>query len=1260
MRPRIGALVLALCLTLGVASQARANPLIDLGVNFYPNGLNNHQVVVGEFDLQGDSQTAIPSHAYVWKAGVMTKLHEPNGAYASDAYAVSDAGRIVGDAKGESPYYPNHGEYWDGPDDAPHQVGPVEGEDKNDYSEVTDVTTSGEMVGQTVDSTATAFAFLGFHASASGAITRVGTTADGTTSVAGITPDGTKMFGHASGTYDNGNYAGEGWYLWPGSGGTGTKLDLTPFVQGNQIFGTVLQGQYSGDLASDGSVLGYKGDSVKTYYVRMPNGSEKLVDGLIGHNGLNAKHVVAGTILGDYMGSQVPHAAIWKPTATGGTVVDLNSLIPADSGYVLYDALGINDNGDVVGEAARIADGVSVGFLLPAGYVVDSAGDEEDTAAGDGACLTSAGTCTLRAALQEVSAGTSSAPTSVSFNLPTDTTTIAPASALPPVLKPISIDGSTNPGGRVVLDGANAKTGAVGLRLQGDGSILRGMDIEHFDDAGVRINGSNMVIGGLATDTPPCAFPCNIVKDNKSSGIVVTGNGSINDLLQGNRLTGNARPAIDLGGDGRTPNDRVDADTGANGLHNFPIGVLSEKDPVTKVVKISGVDPIADESERIDVYAQSSVTAARGAEPADYVGTTIVQETGGWELDLPAALPAADTFFSATLTDRKDGTSELSPICGDPDGDGNPDSDGDGLCDDWELHGIDADDDGTVDLPLNDAIYNASPTHKDLYLELDAMNDGVAVEAPQQAAVDDVVKAFADAPIDNASGGTGISLHVNPGRPTVDDRVPEEDMNTVGTGEGTLDFIRNGTDGNPCDGAFGSADDRAAPDCYKRLAARDLAFRWVLFANTFSEQRGSSGFSAGLGGKELTVTLGQWPAASIIYGGGGIAWCETLAHCREINDAGTLMHEFGHSLGLHHGGRDDVQYKPNYLSVMNYLYQTPDRVHGRPLDYSLFALPTLDENALVESAGILGGVDAATRAKVKDLFPQIAFFTGTPGHCNLRTTSSDGPIDWSDSTPITIASTVVHDANCGEPKTTLKSSEDWPDLRYSFRDQTGALQAPAEGDSAQSVPEETDAQVLAYAATSDADGNGVNDLADACREVAGSGFADANGNGFADVCEADLNRLQAFPSQPGGAGGGGGGGAPSGPAKDTTAPALSKLIAKPSAAQLATKHRKAKPATLRFTDSEASTVTFTGEQALKGRKKGKKCVTGGKKGKACTNYKKLGGSLRINAKAGANTVTFAAKLGTKKLKAGTYRLTAIAIDAAGNRSKPITVVVTVR
>src|SRR5262249_28869273 len=80
--------------------------------------------------------------------------------------------------------------------------------------------------------------------------------------------------------------------------------------------------------------------------------------------------------------------------------------------------------------------------------------------------------------------------------------------------------------------------------------------------------------------------------------------------------------------------------------------------------------------------------------------------------------------------------------------------------------------------------------------------------------------------------------------------------------------------------------------------------------------------------------------------------------------AGTFMHELGHNLGLHHGGDSDENYKPNYISVMNYAFQfgipyaaVPGSIHvaGFRIDYSDTALPTLDEAHLDETLGVQAG-----------------------------------------------------------------------------------------------------------------------------------------------------------------------------------------------------------------------------------------------------------------------------------------------------------------
>ena len=80
-----------------------------------------------------------------------------------------------------------------------------------------------------------------------------------------------------------------------------------------------------------------------------------------------------------------------------------------------------------------------------------------------------------------------------------------------------------------------------------------------------------------------------------------------------------------------------------------------------------------------------------------------------------------------------------------------PDTDGDGLFDDWETGGIDSDGNGTIDLPLHLPPFSADPLHKDVFVEVDYM----AAYAPQPGTLADVTAAFANSPVLNPDGTTG-------------------------------------------------------------------------------------------------------------------------------------------------------------------------------------------------------------------------------------------------------------------------------------------------------------------------------------------------------------------------------------------------------------------------------------------------------------------------------------------------------------------------
>src|SRR5262249_45101675 len=91
--------------------------------------------------------------------------------------------------------------------------------------------------------------------------------------------------------------------------------------------------------------------------------------------------------------------------------------------------------------------------------------------------------------------------------------------------------------------------------------------------------------------------------------------------------------------------------------------------------------------------------------------------------------------------------------------DATADSDGDSLFDTWETAGVDLDLDGTADLTLP----GANPQRADLYLEIDCLTAADHSHCPRQMAVRDVVQAFANAPVANPDGTTGVQLHVDTG-----------------------------------------------------------------------------------------------------------------------------------------------------------------------------------------------------------------------------------------------------------------------------------------------------------------------------------------------------------------------------------------------------------------------------------------------------------------------------------------------------------------
>src|SRR5439155_10135352 len=269
-----------------------------------------------------------------------------------------------------------------------------------------------------------------------------------------------------------------------------------------------------------------------------------------------------------------------------------------------------------------------------------------------------------------------------------------------------------------------------------------------------------------------------------------------------------------------------------------------------------------------------------------------------------------------------------------PDPTNTADTDGDGLLDCWEekgpgstwdilpphdgLPGIDFDGDGVRDLVLcvtnvNGNVECADKNVKDVFVEFDTMTGQPA----NVAALTHVVTAFLNAPMNNStptdSGPRGVRLHIQ-----LDDNNLTYADNTAfvpctpaaGTGDASFDALKLAKFGTQAER------DLAEPQKSKTLAAKRLAFRYGLGVHNLTRPPGTTSPSgcAEVPGNDFIVALGS-------FGTGNGTTDEY---------AGTFMHELGHTLGLRHGGGDNINCKPNYLSVMSYSRQFKNVITDRP------------------------------------------------------------------------------------------------------------------------------------------------------------------------------------------------------------------------------------------------------------------------------------------------------------------------------------------
>jgi hypothetical protein len=700
----------------------------------------------------------------------------------------------------------------------------------------------------------------------------------------------------------------------------------------------------------------------------------------------------------------------------------------------------------------------------------------------------------------------------------------------------------------VSLSGANNnKVLGNCIGVAADGSTLIANS-----QAGVRIDqGSQHNIIGGDRAAGSCSGNCNTIAGNTQGGVLIGGAGTTGNTVRGNDIHDNGGLGINLQGgqeqaSGVTANNDPTAYSAKpNDLMYFPVGVMSQYDTVKNLTWISGVlaskKPISDV---VDLYASSAVDLSGFGPGEYYLGKAHPTAAGVFTMTVSGPLPMP--FVSATATNPDGSTSEFGPVCGAPLGSGKIDSDGDGICDDWEIKGIDFNADGVVDLPLN--TLGADPLHKDIFMEADYMNGFFSKDKPFDESLRRVVLAFANASVTTPGGTNGIALHMVGGDAGgyLDEGVDHADSVWFDQrGPGTYDDfqdIKLGSTGNACgtgstDAHFGTLNDRSSPNCANVIGAKRLVFHYALFAHSYAEGPKSSGM-ANLPGTDfiVTVTSPSWEdGAREAAAAFGVS--TTLTEWQDTQ-AATFMHEFGHTLGLRHGGGDNYNCKPNYFSIMNYLYQFENsgwtwkmpgiadgqvRRADRPLNYSREALNPLVKTALSETAGI--GGPAGRRA-----------LWGHSGDAYIS--PADGSIDWNFNGVINAGMLgVFQDINwqkdqgtgCppGRPadNTPLKGYDDWNNLVYNFRLShaftTGGNLPPVVKNSVEAVTaddQEIPSNVYLDSAlgSTDYDQDSILNSNDNCPLVANANQQDSNGDGIGDACSLDtlaVNPGTISPSQ---------------------------------------------------------------------------------------------------------------------------------------------------
>lgn len=219
---------------------------------------------------------------------------------------------------------------------------------------------------------------------------------------------------------------------------------------------------------------------------------------------------------------------------------------------------------------------------------------------------------------------------------------------------------SGNGGFGVVIDGGNAVSNVVAGNLIGVADESLAPLGNALGGVALRNGAANNLIG-----------TGNIIAFNGGNGVLLESTAGTGNAIRGNSIYSNGALGIDLGGDGDTPNDDDDSDTGPNEFQNAPVLAFAQIAGETTVVD-GTVNGHPNATYQIDFYLGATNASGGFGGGETYLGSaTVTANADGlatFNVTLAVSVPV-DRLITATATDANNNTSEFSlpaPVFGAP------------------------------------------------------------------------------------------------------------------------------------------------------------------------------------------------------------------------------------------------------------------------------------------------------------------------------------------------------------------------------------------------------------------------------------------------------------------------------------------------------------------------------------------------------------------------------------------------------------------